>query len=54
MIQSGVWEIAVSRVGFDVAAAELGTVVMCRRVNLDREILLKEGKSPYKISAFPP
>lgn len=54
MIQSGVWEIAVSRVGVDVASAELETVVMCSRVKLDTEILLKERKSPYKSSAFPP
>lgn len=32
MIERGVWETAVSRVGFDVAAAELETVVMCDRV----------------------
>lgn len=54
MIQSDIWEIAASGVGFGVAAAELETIVMCISVKLDREILLKERKSPYKSSAFPP
>lgn len=54
MIQRGVWEIAMSRVGSDAAAAGLETVVVCSRVKLDREILLKKRKSPYKISAFLP
>lgn len=52
MIESSVLETTVSRVGFDVAACELETVVMCGSVQLDRMILLKGRRSPYKSSAF--
>lgn len=41
MIQSSVWEAAVSHVSFDVAAAELKAAVMCGRVQPDRKVLLK-------------